>query len=163
MLPVKKILSTTDFSEPSYEGIKAANELAAHFSAEVILAHVIPPAHPFPPTELQADFEVLQYSERLTAASRNSLDQVAKRMITSKTRSLTFILEGDPADEIVNLASSEDVDLIVIASHGWTGWHRFIFGSVAEKVVRFAPCPVLTVPVKQGKERKAIRTNSDHR
>jgi nucleotide-binding universal stress UspA family protein len=154
MLPIKKIISPTDFSEPSYAGVKAANELAAQFSAEMILVHVVPPAHPFPPTRLQGDFEVLEYSERLIAASRESLDQVAKKMIAAKTPSLTLILEGDPADEIVNLASSETADLIVIASHGWTGWHRFIFGSVAEKVVRFAPCPVLTIPATQGKERR---------
>jgi nucleotide-binding universal stress UspA family protein len=162
MLPVKKIVSPTDFSEASYIGINAANELASHFSAEVILVHVIPPAHPFPPVEFQADFEVLEYSERLVDASRESLDQVAKKMMAAETPLLTLILEGDPADEIVNLASSENADVIVIASHGWTGWHRFIFGSVAEKVVRFAPCPVLTVPVKQGKERKALRTGHDH-
>jgi len=154
MLPIKKIIATTDFSEQSYEGVKAANELAAHFSAEMILVHVVPPAHPFPPAQLQEDFEVMEYSERLVAASRKSLDEAAKKMVTADTPLLTLILEGDPADEIISLASSENADVIVIASHGWTGWHRFIFGSVAEKVVRFSSCPVITIPVKQGKERE---------
>jgi nucleotide-binding universal stress UspA family protein len=154
MLPIKKIISPTDFSELSYEGIKAADKLAAHFSAEMILVHVVPPAHPFPPAQLQADFEVLKYSEGLIAASRRSLDQLAKKMIAAQRPLLTLILEGDPADEIVNLASSENADVIVIASHGWTGWHRFIFGSVAEKVVRLAHCSVLTIPVRRGKERR---------
>jgi nucleotide-binding universal stress UspA family protein len=162
MLPVKKIISPTDFSDPSYAGVKAADELAAYFSAEMILVHVVPPAQPFPPTRLQGNFEVLEYSEQLVAASRVSLDQVAKKMIAVETPLLTLILEGEPADEIVNLASSETADLIVIASHGWTGWHRFIFGSVAEKVVRFAPCPVLTIPVRHGKERKTPKRSHDH-
>ena len=51
------------------------------------------------------------------------------------------------ADEIVGLAAEENADLIVIPTHGESGWHRFVFGSVAEKVVRFAKCPVLTIQI----------------
>ena len=52
---------------------------------------------------------------------------------------------GDPAKEIVRIAIDENIDMIVIATHGLTGWQHIVFGSVAEKVVRFAECPVLTV------------------
>jgi nucleotide-binding universal stress UspA family protein len=57
-----------------------------------------------------------------------------------------LIKEGNAPDEIVKAAEAEEVDLIVIATHGWTGWRRFIFGSVAEKLVRLSTLPVLTIP-----------------
>jgi len=55
------------------------------------------------------------------------------------------VTTGEAAPEILRIAAAEHVDLIVIASHGETGWHRLVFGSVAEKVVQHAPCPVLTI------------------
>jgi nucleotide-binding universal stress UspA family protein len=58
-------------------------------------------------------------------------------------------MQGNAANQIVNLAASQKADLIVIATHGWSGFKRFFFGSVAEKVVRNALCPVLTVPGPQ--------------
>jgi nucleotide-binding universal stress UspA family protein len=57
-----------------------------------------------------------------------------------------LVLTGNPGDEIARTAEEEGVDLIVIATHGLTGWRRFISGSVAEKVVRLSSCPVLTIP-----------------
>ncbi|HUV14514.1 MAG TPA: universal stress protein, partial [Acidobacteriota bacterium] len=63
----------------------------------------------------------------------------------SVVKSRTMVSYGDPAKEIVRIAEEESVDLIVIATHGLTGWQHLVFGSVAEKVVRTAKCPVLTV------------------
>ncbi len=60
-------------------------------------------------------------------------------------RTRDLVTTGEPAPEILRIAAEEHVDLIVIASHGLTGWRRLVFGSVAEKVVRQAPCPVLTI------------------
>ena len=57
----------------------------------------------------------------------------------------TMVISGKPAYEIVNLATEENADIIVIATHGESGWQRFLFGSVTEKVIRMALCPVLTV------------------
>lgn len=64
----------------------------------------------------------------------------------------TIVGHGDVADEIVRIAETEKADLIVTATHGTTGWRRFVFGSVAEKVVRLAKCPVLTIrnPQEEG-------------
>jgi len=56
-----------------------------------------------------------------------------------------IVVLGGAADEIIRISGEEKVDLIVIATHGQTGWRHMVFGSVAEKVVRLAPCPVLTV------------------
>jgi nucleotide-binding universal stress UspA family protein len=58
---------------------------------------------------------------------------------------------GDPAEEIVRLAKTESVDLLVISTHGVTGWRHLVFGSVAEKIIRLADCPVLVIPVHECK------------
>lgn len=142
MLPFKKILCPTDFSEPSYEALEAANELALHFSAELILVHVVPaiPIVPAPTT-----FEVPLYEEELRRSAEKSLQEVREQRVAKGLQAHTFVVRGEAAHEIVRIAAEEKVDLIVIATHGVTGWRRFIFGSVAEKVVRLAPCPVLTI------------------
>jgi nucleotide-binding universal stress UspA family protein len=154
MLPIKKILCPTDFSEPSYEGLKGAHELAEQFSAELILVHVVSPVNFAPSPTGGAGFHLAKYFEEIVNASQKSLDEVAKSRIPPNLAARTVVLQGPPADQIVELAASEKVDVIVVATHGWTGWRRFIFGSVAERVVRLASCPVLTVPAPQEEEQK---------
>lgn len=152
MLPIKKILCPTDFSEPSFVGLKKANELADHFSAELILVHVVSPVHIYPSVQPGAGFNPAGYLEEMVDASRRSLEKVVKDMTLPDLQVRTSVLQGIPADQIIALAKSEEVDVIVTATHGWTGWRRFIFGSVAEKVVRSATCPVVTVPAPQKDE-----------
>lgn len=151
MLPVKKILCPTDFSEPSYEGLKAANELAEHFSAELCLAHVVAPV-PVPmaqsPTVPEA-FNVASYRTELEASAQRSLQEVVEQKIPKELRVRQIIGHGEAANEIVRIAEEETADMIVIATHGLTGWRHLIFGSVAEKVVRLAGCPVLTIRVSE--------------
>lgn len=149
MLPIKKILCPTDFSEPSYEGLRVANQWATYFSAEVILVHVVSPIQAYPAPAGAVDLNFSSYLEEMVSASQKSLDDITKNKISSDLKVKTMVLQGNPADEIVKTAKSEEVDLIVTATHGWTGWRRFIFGSVAEKVVRSANCPVLTAPAPE--------------
>ncbi|MBN1831184.1 MAG: universal stress protein [Deltaproteobacteria bacterium] len=152
MFTIKKILCPTDFSEPSYVGLKTANDLAAHFSAELILVHVVTPFHyPGPPGAVGTlGFNPAPYFEEMVEASEKSLTEVARNKISPDLSARTTLLKGNAVDQIVNLAQSEKVDMIVTATHGWTGWRRFISGSVAERVVRHATCPVLTVPAPEG-------------
>jgi nucleotide-binding universal stress UspA family protein len=152
MLPIKKVLCPTDFSEPSFVGLESANELAAHFSAELILLHVVSsaPIYPFPPGGAAVD--IAAYLEEIVIASQTSLEEVVKRRTSSDLEVRTLVLQGNPAEQIVAKAESEKVEIIVTATHGWTGWRRLVFGSVAERVVRLASCPVLTVPAPQEEE-----------
>jgi universal stress protein A len=152
MFPIKKMLCPTDFSEPSQEGLKAANEWAKHFSAEVILVHVVSPIHPYPAPPDGAGFDVSLYIQETVTAAQKTVDEYAKKKFSSDLKVRTVVLQGNPADQIVEMAESEKVDMIVTATHGWTGWRRFIFGSVAEKMVRTAGCPVLTVPAPKEEE-----------
>ncbi len=148
MLPLKKVLCPTDFSEPSYAGLKAGRELAVHFGAELWLIHVIPPIPvygPFPDLPVAASFDIPQYQQELVAYSKKALQDVVEQRLAPEVRAQTLVAVGDAAQQIVRAARKEDCDLIVIATHGQTGWRRFVFGSVAEKVVRLAACPVLTV------------------
>jgi nucleotide-binding universal stress UspA family protein len=152
---IKKILCPTDFSEPSYAGIKTANDLAVHFSADLILVHVVSPIQVHVASPLGGvNVNPALYPSDKTKVSEKSLEKAAKNLISPNLRVRTTVLQGNPADQIVDLAQSENVDMIVTATHGWTGWRRFISGSVAERVVRMASCPVLTVPAPQEEQSK---------
>jgi nucleotide-binding universal stress UspA family protein len=147
MLPFKKILCPTDFSEPSFTALKRAEELARHFAAELIVAHVIPPVpgpHSFPDPQADFNFDVPLYQQELAVRA----EQMLKDLVSHhKVETRDLVTTGEAAPEILRIAQEEHVDLIVIASHGLTGWRRLVFGSVAEKVVRQATCPVLTIAV----------------
>ncbi|RJP65894.1 MAG: universal stress protein [Candidatus Abyssobacteria bacterium SURF_17] len=157
MLPLKKILCPTDFSEASYEGLKAANELALHFSAELSIVHVIPPIptpvglSPVGPAA-PASFNVPSYQKELEESSTRTLREVVEQRVSKNLSVKRTIVHGSAAQEIVRVADEEGIDLIVIASHGQTGWRRIMYGSVAEKVVRLAQRPVLAVPAPHDEE-----------
>lgn len=142
MLPFKKILWPTDFSRPSMEALKAANEMASRFSAELFVVHVITPI-PSPPGP--GSFDVALYTKELEKSARKSLEDIVNNKVAAGVESRYFIRSGNAADEIVRVSEEKKVDLIVIATHGETGWRHLIFGSVAEKVVRTATCPVLSI------------------
>jgi len=147
MLPFKKILCPTDFSEPSYEAIKAAGELAYHFGSELHIVHVIAsvPIIPVPIGPEPSVFNVSLYEQELDASSKRALEEVVNQLESKELKTRLIALRGDPADEIVRTVDEENVDLIVIATRGRTGLDRLIFGSVAKKVVRLAKCPVLMI------------------
>ncbi len=148
MLPFKKILCPTDFSEPSYTALKGAGELAQHFSSELMVIHVIPPVpiqYPFPDPPVSSSFDVALYQQQLALSAEDALKSAVAKKVASRVSTFATVLTGDPAVEIVRAAAEERADLIVIATHGQTGWRHLVFGSVAEKVLRLADCPVLTV------------------
>lgn len=145
MLPFKKILCPTDFSEAAFVALKRAEELARHFEAELIVAHVIPPLpgpHSFPDPQASLKFDVPLFQQELAIKAEQMLKDLVSR---HKAETRNLVTTGEAAPEILRIAQQEYVDLIVIASHGLTGWRRLVFGSVAEKVVRQATCPVLTI------------------
>ena len=147
MLPFKKILCPTDFSEPAFVALKRAEELARHFAAELIVAHVIPTLpgpHSFPDPQAPLNFDVPLFQQELAIKAEHMLKELVSH---HKVESRNLVTTGEAAPEILRIAEAEHVDLIVIASHGLTGWRRLVFGSVAEKVVRQTTCPVLTIAV----------------
>ena len=145
MLPLKKIMWPTDFSEPSNEGLKTAIELATQFSAEIILVHVVAPMPTMHGAAAPTGFHIPTVLEELHDSAQKSLEDIRQERIPAEIKARTFVVDGKPAHEIVQLAAREKTDLIVIPTQGESGWQRFVFGSVAEKVVRMADCPVLTI------------------
>lgn len=154
MLPIRIILCPTDFSDPAAEAIEAASELADHFTAELILLHVteelplVAAAAPMMTpggSGAHVGFDVTGYQELVHNEAKQKLEELSERTVPERVRVRNLVLQGKPAATIVEVAENENADLIAIATHGHTGVRRFLFGSVAEKVVRTATCPVLTV------------------
>jgi nucleotide-binding universal stress UspA family protein len=142
MFEVKKILCPTDFSDASKKAIEVAVPLAEKFGAEIHLLHVVPPMPHLEPS-VTAHFDVPEYERLLSADAKKNLSALAKSIGNVKTHEI--LSHGNPAEEILRAADEKKIDLIVIATAGHTGWERAVFGSVAEKVVRRASCPVLTI------------------
>ena len=153
MLPVNNILCPTDFSEPSYEALKAADELAVHFSATLHIINTVPlvPIVEAPIGVESTAFNVASYQQELEAQAQRSLKNVLEQRITKGVKVVTEVLIGNAAGEIIRSAADKNMDLIVIATHGLSGWRRFISGSVTEQIVRQASCPVLTIRKPRGK------------
>jgi universal stress protein A len=131
--------------------VKAACELAAHFDSEICLVYVVPTI-PLPTSDPAYDFELPEYEKILHDDAVSKLRNLREGITQPGLAATTIVGHGQAADEIVIIAEREKVDLIVIATHGSTGLRHFVFGSVAEKVVRLAPCAVLTLKATTTKE-----------
>jgi nucleotide-binding universal stress UspA family protein len=147
MLPIKNILCPTDFSDPSYEALKAADELAVHFGATLHIVNVVPlvPIVEAPIGVESASFNVASYQQELEGQAQKSLKNMAEQKISRGVTAVTEVLIGNAAGEVMRYAGEKGVDMIVIATHGLSGWRRFISGSTTEQIVRQASCPVLTI------------------
>lgn len=147
MLPFKKILCPTDFSEPACKAIRAAGEIAAHFSSELLVLHVVGPVPVLETPTGLAGFDIAAYQRELASSAESSLQARIERHIPLSVNARALVAHGEPAHEITRIAVEEQADLIVLATHGETGWRHRIFGSVTAKVIRVAECPVLTVHI----------------
>ncbi len=149
MITIRRIVCPTDFSEFSKRALSCAGALARWYGASLTAVHVYP-FFPPPPSEipidprgvpLQADLRV-----RLIAELRRFLEPARRAGLPAEA----VLLEGDPVKEIIHHARDGNADLIVLGTHGRSGFERLMLGSVAERVLRLAPCPVLTVPRQTG-------------
>jgi len=145
MIPCKKILSATDFSEASFEALKAATELASCLSAELVLLHVRPLISLPPDVMATPGFDMQAYEQQQIRDVREKLEKTADTRVPRHIRKRLIVREGDPGHEILEAAEDESVDLIVIATHGMSGLHHYLHGSVAQRVIRHTPCAVLVV------------------
>jgi len=147
MLPIKNILCPTDFSDPSYEALKVADELAVHFGATLHITNVVPlvPIVEAPIGVESASFNVASYQQELEGQAQKSLKNLTEQKISKGVKAVTEVLIGNAAGEVMRYAGEKGIDMIVIATHGLSGWRRFISGSTTEQIVRQASCPVLTI------------------
>jgi universal stress protein A len=148
MLAIKKIVCPTDFSDPSYQGLDYAIDLAKLFQAELSVVHVLN-VLPHSPTDPNISFEVPEFERIMHKESEEKLKEIVKTRVPAAIKADAVIGHGNAAKEIVRIAEEGKADLIVIATQGHTGWHHLVMGSIAEKVIRHAPCPVFAVREKR--------------
>ncbi len=142
---IKSIMCPVDFSDSSDHALQYAIAFAQSYGATLRLLHVVqPPLMSVPGDPMVPEFSS-EVMEDIAAASRHRLDEIAETTRNAVTDVETQIATGSPFVEIISVARDQNVDLIVIGTHGRTGLAHVMIGSVAEKVVRKAPCPVLTV------------------
>lgn len=141
----RRILHPTDFSRASRPAFERAVKLARQEGAELLIVHVMVPPAPF----VGNGYVSPKTYEDLEAAARKSAETQLKAVLArakkAGARAKAILTEGIPVEQIVRAAKGKRADLIVIGTHGRTGFSRFFLGSVAERVVQLAPCPVLTV------------------
>lgn len=146
----KTVLCATDFSDSSYHALDYALRFAANADGTLIVAHVIhvPAGDLFgPPHEATGVHPIagaLNFDEARTWVAERLHDLHVGRL-AGYGRCELLVEIGDPAERIIALARTRAVDLIVSATHGRSGLSHLIMGSVAEKIIRHAPCPVLVV------------------
>ncbi len=143
-LNIKKVLVPIDFSDYSKEALNYSLNFINCFNAELTLIYVIEPVI-YPPDFSATQISIPPTEVEITKNAEESLNQLINKEIPSDIKVKSIIKTGKPFVEIVETASEEDIDLIIISSHGHSGVEKILFGSTAEKVVRKAPCPVLTL------------------
>lgn len=137
----RRILVPTDFSEYAHRAVSHAVDLARRLDSEVVLFHAF--ARPLVPPLPAGDRAVREYLDESVKEIRKKLEGVAAEFEGVACRPLTS--EGRPAEEIVSMAASEECDLICMATHGHGALAHVLLGSVAERVLHKAPCPVLVI------------------
>ena len=146
-ITVRKILVPTDFSPASRKSLTYALRFAEGLNSEITLLHVLEPETP---QTLAGRPAAAAFSEEELVDAEQALRELAKSAKAAGGAGTKSILRtGVATHEIVEAAKEFDVDLIVIATHGFSGWKHFAIGSTAERVARAAPCPVLVVREKE--------------
>ena len=145
MIKINNVLVATDFSDASEPALAYGREFARTFGAALHVLHVIENPIMFAGPEAIA-VDVVRIQADLEAAAQIALDRIVTAEDRRQLKALTAIrTSSSPALEIATYAKTEGVDIIVLGTHGRRFMSHLLMGSVAEKVLRIAPCPVLTV------------------
>jgi nucleotide-binding universal stress UspA family protein len=147
MLKFKKVLCPVDFSENSKVALSHAADLARASGGELVVLHVVEPIL-YPVEYGMAPVPTVDLESTATANARTKLDELVQEYDQRGIVVGTKVIFGRADSQICDFASEGDFDLIVLATHGLTGLKHLLLGSVAERVVRHATCPVLTVKRK---------------
>jgi nucleotide-binding universal stress UspA family protein len=144
MKRIRRILHATDFSPASRRAFDAALAMAKSLNARLTIAYVLAPVVTVPDQYLDA--ATLDRLDRQAREwSSEHLDRLAARAKRAGVKATVVLRDGDPADQIVRACRTTKSDLIIVGTHGRRGLPKFFLGSVAERVVSTASCPVVTV------------------
>lgn len=146
---ISKVLVPIDFSDYSKSALKYAVSFVKHFEAQLILIYVVEPVI-YPPDFSMGQIAIPSVDLDMDKRAMEELNKLAELEIPPEIKVATIVKTGKPFIEIIETAGEQNVDLVIIATHGHTGMEHILFGSTAEKVIRKAPCPVLTLrePIK---------------
>ncbi|MFI5456391.1 MAG: universal stress protein [Isosphaerales bacterium] len=145
MIEIKSILAPTDFSTHSQWAVRYACRLAERLGSALHLLHVLSEILPAGPDPLMMPVMPAQFYKENEDRAHATLDGLLDPTWGKPATLVTAVLWGSPVESIVSYALDQRIDLITIATHGRTGLSHVLLGSVAEKIVREAPCPVLTI------------------
>jgi nucleotide-binding universal stress UspA family protein len=157
-MAIKRILVPIDFSSDAMHALQYGREFAQRFGSELLVLHVVEPIYYATPADMYVTSPNLSMllEEQRTLATKQ-LGQLSANLKAKGQRHRTLLKTGTPAEIISDTAKSAKADLIIMSTHGRTGLAHILLGSTTEKVVRHAPCPVLTirrVDAKAGKKAK---------
>jgi len=141
---IERILVPIDFSEHSRQALLHAKALAENYGARLQLLHVVEDLR-YPSFYMAERFAYFDIRPEVATRAKQELEEFFRKTEGAKVAADLHVIEGGAAHEIVKFTEKHATDLIVIATHGLTGLEHFLMGSVAERVVRRAPCPVMTV------------------
>src|SRR5262245_13891151 len=147
MIGFKRILCPTDLSEESFKAFPYAFDLARVFDAEIYFISVV---NINTPAVVELGFETtfVDFGSGVRKDASRQLEEILSSRVPKDLKFRQIIVQGSAAEEILRVVDDHEIDLVVIATHGLTGWRHMVFGSVAEKVVRQSKVPVLTVSAR---------------
>ncbi len=143
MPPVKKILYPTDFSTNARHALPQLREMITCFDATIHLLHVIEPS--LHASDLSWSIPAPEMDARIRQTAEEHLERLVEELKLAPEKVVTAVVTGHPSVEINRYAQENGIDMIIMSTHGHSGLSHFLLGSVTERVVRKAPCPVLTV------------------
>lgn len=143
MIDLKTILYPTDFSEFSANAEPYVIEFAKKFGAKVVLVHVV--SVPAYAVSYEIAVDVVSLRETMEASAKKRIEETAKRLKAEGIEVETVLRIGTSFVEIIEAARQHEAQLIILPTHGWGAVKHLLLGSTAEKVVRKAPCPVMTI------------------
>ena len=142
MTRLRRILFASDLSKASAKAFAAAQVLAKTSRASLTILHVLTPLTPVTPGRA---VELERLNRDMQLEGQRQLATLTSQAKAAGVRAASLMTEGEPARQIVRVARAKRADLIVVGTHGRTGLDKFLLGSVAQRVVTTAPCPVMTV------------------
>jgi nucleotide-binding universal stress UspA family protein len=153
MIEIERILVPTDFSESAHHALAYGTTLAHHFKAELLLLHVVENLTVGYASDL-FPVPMAEVYEEISGYARTELAKLAEEARTTGVVVSERLAQGTPSAEIIRMAKDDKVDMIVLGSHGKGLLDHALFGSTTERVVRKAPCAVLTcrLPKPDGKD-----------